>query len=197
MIFYQVFSNLIQNQNGSWDDMTAQKGIQIEHTLKEKWIDGKDDETINAIIAAVHHSTCNRNNKLSLDMKYLCYMGHFVQTATQLLLEGEQVHIIQIGAHVGFEQNDPICEGLSLFLDNFVNITSASELRQNFHWTFVEPSPPNFRGLEENIKKHTHICDMRSVNAAIVSDLSENPGHMAFYGISGAIDPISGLSSYL
>lgn len=70
-----------------------------------------------------------------------------------------------------------------------------NEPRQSFHWTFVEPSPPNFKGLLKNLDSYRHICDMRAVNAAVVSDLAKNPGNMLFYGISDTVDPITGFDS--
>ena len=156
----------------------------------KKWTDDKDDASITATINAVHEFICN--SAPPKDWAYLC-SGNFVKTATRLLMEGEKVSIVQFGAHVGFEENDPLASGLSGILHTVINITNATELRTHFHWTFVEPSPPNFKGLEANIKKNAHICDMKSINVAVVSDLAENPGEMVFYGISDSIDPETGM----
>jgi len=190
---------------GSLITLPANEGILVSplpphsaHTRSKvkPWVKGKDTNAILATINAVQKSVCD-DKKWDGGMKYLC-LSYFIKTATQLLLEGKHVDIVQIGAHVGFESNDPIAKGLSLFLDELVNATDNTmiELRTQFHWTFVEPSPPNIRGLEANTKKYGHVCDMRVVRAAVVSDLAENPlGHMTFYGISDDIDPVSGFDS--
>ena len=146
------------------------------------------------IINKIYNSTCHGEIEWKNEMKYLC-AGHFIQTATTLLLEGDHINIVQIGAHVGFEHNDPLAHGLSVFLDILTNITKIEALRKHFHWTFVEPSPASYRGLERNLAKpeHSSICDMRSVNAAVISDLdADQGGYMTFYGMSDAIDPVSG-----
>lgn len=158
----------------------------------EAWIRGKDAATISTTLEAVHDSACGRN--WGGDMAYLC-ITDFVRTAARRLVEGEEVNVIQIGAHVGFEPNDPIAGGLSAFLTALTSATNETELRRQFHWTFVEPSPANFKGLESNLKKYTNICDMRSMNAAVVSDLANNTGKMVFYGMSEAIDPVTGFDS--
>ena len=164
-------------------------GKNVAGVKVKKWADDKDDASITATINAVHEFICNSGPPK--EWAYLC-SGNFVKTATRLLIEGEQVNVVQIGAHVGFEENDPLASGLSSILHTVINITNATELRTHFHWTFVEPSPPNFKGLEANIKKNAHICDMKSINVAVVSDLAENPGEMVFYGISDSIDPETG-----
>jgi hypothetical protein len=151
------------------------------------------------IINKIYNSTCHGDIEWKNEMKYLC-AGHFVQTATTLLLAGDHVNIVQIGAHVGFEHNDPLAHGLSVFLDILTNITKIEALRKRFHWTFVEPSPSSYRGLEQNLAKpeHSSICDMRSVNAAVISDLDDDQGgYMTFYGMSDAIDPVSGKCCYV
>jgi hypothetical protein len=131
------------------------------------------------------------------DWKHLC-LGHFVETATQLLMNGDQINVVQIGAHTGFEQNDPIARGLSGLLDKVTETstkTKNNELRKNFHWTFVEPSPANFKRLASNMLSNSNVCDMKSINAAVVSDLVENPDEMIFYSIRDTIDPETGFDS--
>lgn len=185
-----LYFNLGNTDPLNLNELSGDKNV--AHVKVQKWADGKDAATIDATIKIVHESVCS--GVRSADMKYLC-SSHFVQTATQLLLDGKQVNVVQIGAHVGFESNDPIASVLTSFLDKVASITNATELRQNFHWTFVEPSPPNFKRLETNLKKNAHLCDMKGVNAAVVSDLANNPGQMIFYGISDTIDPETGFDS--
>ena len=42
--------------------------------------------------------------------------------------------------------------------------------KENVVWTFVEPAPPNFARLEANLQNHSDFCQMKAVNAAVVSD---------------------------
>ena len=81
--------------------------------------------------------------------------------------------VVQIGAHTGFEQNDPIANVLSRLLKEvpaFVPHHISNEVRQNFHWTFIEPSSANFINVTGNLAKHSVLCDMRTVNAAVIPE---------------------------
>ena len=119
----------------------------------KNWADDKDSDTIVTTINTVHKHTCSTGVGDTRNGKYLCAQN-FVETATQLLIMRGLVNVVQIGAHVGFEKNgDPLTILLLGTLDEVSSITNATELRHLFHWTFVEPSPPNFKGLEANIKK--------------------------------------------
>mmetsp|Transcript_40613 Transcript_40613/g.85268 ORF Transcript_40613/g.85268 Transcript_40613/m.85268 type:complete len:403 (+) Transcript_40613:316-1524(+) len=121
---------------------------------------------------------------------------NFVDAVAQPLAGGKDVNVIQIGAHVGFEKNDLIANALSSLLDSIVNVTQNNNLRRHFHWTFVEPSPTNYQQLQVNLQKHSDICDMNSVNAAILpDDLVDNPGEMVFYSIRDTVHPETGFDS--
>ncbi|KAL3910333.1 MAG: hypothetical protein SGARI_002173 [Bacillariaceae sp.] len=106
--------------------------------------------------------------------------------------EGLPIHIVQIGAHTGFEHNDPFAQGLVSYLDLL-----PIEKNQSVVWTFVEPSPPNFERLQANVQNHSDICQMRAVNAAVVADdLQESDIEaLTFYSISDSIDPETGHDS--
>ena len=75
----------------------------------------------------LHDSLCTL--EMGGDWTHLC-SGNFVKAAAEILLNGDHVNIVQIGAHVGFEENDPIAKGISILLDRLTNITtnSSSEL---------------------------------------------------------------------
>ena len=137
-------------------------------------------------------SLCKPNERTSnSDWKNLC-SSNFVKKATQLLLNNDEINVVQIGAHTGFEINDPVAKGLSILLDEVAGHTTKNEMRKHFHWTFVEPSPPNFKRLEENLIMNSNICDMKSINAAVVSDHAGNTSEMVFYSIRDTIDPETG-----
>jgi len=118
--------------------------------------------------------------------------------AAQQLLDGEDVNIVQIGAHVGFEKNDPLALGVLRLLDEVAavvkNEDDKSKTRQRFHWTFVEPSPPNFNRLAENLSNYSAVCDMKGINAGVIPDTSTTI-NMPFYSLRDTIDPETGYDS--
>ena len=144
-------------------------------------------------------ATCGNDNNdikenMSDEWKYLC-SNNFTTFADNYLLNAvaastqQQQHIIQIGAHTGFEVNDPFCNGMLRYINQIPNIHS---IRSNIHWTFVEPSPPNFKRLIHNtnqLENETSI-QTHAINTAIVSDNSTS--NITFYSISDTVDPETG-----
>ena len=154
----------------------------------------------------VHNLVCEPpNNKMRYrDWRNLC-SSNFVRESAELLLKGEVMNVIQIGAHTGFEQNDPIANGLSSLLKEVAAIVPhhvSNEVRQNFHWAFIEPSPANFKKLTRNLAKHSALCDMRAVNAAVIPESLTKDAtsgatnkRMVFYSLRDTIDPETGYDS--
>lgn len=136
-----------------------------------------------------------RNESANLEWQVLC--GQQSNTSlsvidafdTTLADPSKKAHVIQIGAHVGFEKNDPLAEGLSSYL----RLLSAAE-RNRFHWTFVEPSPPNFRRLETNLKER-NWCPYELFNVAVVPDGSNDTERLTFFSVRDTIDPETGFDS--
>eukprot|EP00980_Cylindrotheca_fusiformis_P027792 scaffold22560_cov135-Cylindrotheca_fusiformis.AAC.3 len=119
----------------------------------------------------------------------LCELD-FVYTVDRMLsLNQSVVRIIQIGAHVGFEENDPLAEGMLRYLD----LLSEAE-QKRFQWTFVEPSVPNFKALRGNIANYSHLADLCAIHAGVVAD-SSDPSGLTFYSIRDTIDPVTGFDS--
>lgn len=118
--------------------------------------------------------------------------GGFADDGIRRLRKNEGFYVFQIGAHTGFEKNDPLAIGMQYIL----NQTETDDQRQNVHWTFVEPSPPNFKRLEQNLAKHS-LCDMKGINAAVVSDTMEDSKkqELVFYSFKDTIDPETGYDS--
>lgn len=116
-----------------------------------------------------------------------------VDDGTKLISEGDGFNVIQIGAHFGFEPNDPLGAGIKYILDH----ADTLEQRKKVRWTFVEPSPTNMRKLSENLIKYGDMCDMRSINVGVVSDSlseSEKTG-LVFYSIRDSINLDTGYDS--
>lgn len=135
---------------------------------------------------------CNQTNSFGKEWATLCE-GDFVKSVDKVLLgnsETTSIHMVQIGAHTGFEGNDPFAKGISFYLKLLTPSESA-----RVHWTFVEPSPPNFDRLLKNIDSRQHLCKMNAVNAAIVPDSMSNTSSVTFYSVDGSIDPETGYDS--
>lgn len=118
----------------------------------------------------------------------LCARG-FIDEMDRIVAKQRIARIVQIGAHVGFERNDPLGKGMMSYLDLL-----SEEEKKLVQWTFVEPSPANYEQLQTTIAAHAAIADLRSKNVAVVSDnlpANETQG-MTFYSISEDIDPVSG-----
>ena len=150
------------------------------------------DASINT--TALHQIICNNKAIQFKEWKALCDGDtNIVQEAVDMLTKDHaEITITQIGAHVGFEPNDPMASGLVNLMDNL-----PSMYRDRFHWTFVEPSPPNYARLVDNLKKYEKVCDMSSMNVAVVSDEigSRTSNDMVFYSIRDTIDPETGFDS--
>lgn len=53
------------------------------------------------------------------------------------------------------------------------------------HWTFVEPSAPNYERLQENLLNRSNLCHLQAVNAAVIADTNNAmPQSMTFYLLS-------------
>ena len=143
------------------------------------------------LIKIMTNETCEESKKGKKGWKMLC-KTKLIHTAASLLQRDEDPVIVQVGAHIAFENNDPIANGMKSLIES--STTHLSIPRDRFHWIFVEPSPPNYAKLNENIEKNRDTCDMHSIQAAIVSE--EQKGQdMIFYSISDDIDPETGYDS--
>ena len=163
--------------------------------------------TMSNTATKVHNLVCEPPNKKMRyrDWRNLC-SSNFVKESAELLLKGEVMSVVQIGAHTGFEQNDPIANGLSRLLKEVAAVVphhiSSNEVRQNFRWAFIEPSPANFKKLTRNLAKHSALCDMRAVNAAVIPESLTKDAtsgatnkRMVFYSLRDTIDPETGYDS--
>lgn len=132
---------------------------------------------------------CENQTFSKPEWNLLC-SSKFIEITDNMLIQGKDINVVQIGAHVGWERNDPICATMTQYLD----LLSDGE-KKKFHWTFVEPSPPNYEVLLENIQKYSYLCDMKSINAGVVSDSYNGTGSMPFYSVDESIDPRTGHDS--
>ena len=142
-----------------------------------------------------HETICNRTGTRAREEVWakLC-QGGFLLTVDQILRQSGSTstgRVVQIGAHVGFEDNDPLARGISSYLE----LLTPQE-RQRFQWTFVEPSTANYRSLQTNLADHSQWgADLRSINAGVVPDSTNTTTDMTFYSIRDTIDPVTGFDS--
>ncbi|XRB17718.1 methyltransferase FkbM domain-containing protein [Pseudoscourfieldia marina] len=110
----------------------------------------------------------------------------FQSVVLEKLSQGSGV-FLQIGAHTGFENNDPIWK----LLEGTLKATEGSHYR--WTWFCVEPVPQNVRSLKENLKKHK----LPRGGSVIISESAiahdkKGQSHLTFFSISDSIDPITG-----
>lgn len=162
---------------------------------KSEVMDTTRDDAKNILDTAtkIQDSVCDSFHNGN-DFKTLC-AHNFVKDLAQEMLKGKHVNVIQIGAHVGFERNDPLASGLLRSLDQIV--AQDNSLRKHLHWTFIEPSPPSFKRLSDNLSSKKDLCDMNGINVGIVPDSmsAEEREKMVFYSFSESIDPETGYDS--
>mmetsp|Transcript_18351 Transcript_18351/g.25247 ORF Transcript_18351/g.25247 Transcript_18351/m.25247 type:complete len:368 (-) Transcript_18351:129-1232(-) len=133
---------------------------------------------------------CGGNGKtFGAEWSNLCKYK-FVESLNNDLNSGKDIYIVQIGAHVGFEANDPFANGAATLLSNL-----TKEEKKRFHWIFVEPSPPNHQRLVENLQNRSDWCNMSSINAGVVPDGTPKDSSMVFHTFSSDIDPDTGFDS--
>ena len=110
---------------------------------------------------------------------------------------GDPGWIVQVGAHVGFEDNDPIAEPLLGLLANVSGSMSGAAGR----WMLVEASPTNFARLVQNVGTRGRDADYITflpVNMGVsgppdpAAGAGEQQENMTFYGISSDVDVDTG-----
>ena len=113
---------------------------------------------------------------------------------------GKPGWIVQVGAHVGFEPNDPIASPLLAMFGEMAAMGDVTSAGIAAKWLMVEASPANYAGLVTNLElqrgKHvrflpTNVGVLASNASASTGNESEE-GKMTFYSMSGDIDPESG-----
>ena len=142
------------------------------------------------------------DSSFAAEWRLICNQG-LVQAFEEAFQTQDDVHIVQIGAHIGFEENDPICQGLTTWM----HALPYAKRHEALHWTFVEPSPPNFRRLQQNLQNRSDLCDLQAINAAVVADNDASSSRtsssktdqitttMTFYSLDDSIDPATGYDS--
>jgi len=98
--------------------------------------------------------------------------------------------ILQIGAHTGFEKNDPLWKPLNKYFEECAS-TDISWI-----WILVEPVPLNFKVLKNNFAKQTFPGNGQVFleNCAVgLSNVSNTV--VPFFTVSDSIDPVSGFDS--
>lgn len=119
------------------------------------------------------------------------------------LSESQRIRIVQIGAHTGWDYNDPFIRGMT-------NLLSAmpQDFRQKYmEYIMVEASPQVFPSLQQSVQQHSHLCHFQTINAGIMPDnfVHNNNNNnnntttknqtLTFYSIRDTVDVHSGRDS--
>ncbi|XRB17708.1 methyltransferase FkbM domain-containing protein [Pseudoscourfieldia marina] len=127
-------------------------------------------------------STCHSNN-----VPPRLRLAHVFENVMIEQVSNGSGTILQIGAHTGFEWNDPIWKLLQ------ITLKKIDRLHHNLTWVFVEPVPNNVRSLKQNLKSYMlpKGCNVLIAEVAI-SDQKGGHNHTTFFSISDSIDPRTG-----
>ena len=116
---------------------------------------------------------------------------------------GKPGWIVQIGAHVGFEDNDPIASPLLAIFAEMARDGDTASAGIAAEWLMVEASPVNYAGLVKTVERHrgnlsNHVRFLPTNVGVLAGNSSASPGdeseerNMTFYSMSSDIDPESG-----
>lgn len=104
--------------------------------------------------------------------------------------EGESAWVVQIGAHIGFEANDPLGSTMAGLLGLIGELKNQQEPR--WKWLMVEPVPSIIPALKVNTEAMPHRNGEFIIEPAGVVDEAQQDSHMTFYSIED-IDSDTGL----
>jgi FkbM family methyltransferase len=98
--------------------------------------------------------------------------------------------ILQIGAHTGFEKNDPLWVPLNSYF------TDCAAEKISWIWILVEPVPLNFKVLKSNFRGREFPGSGQVILENCAIGLSNSTDIMIpFYTVSESIDPSTGFDS--
>jgi hypothetical protein len=109
-------------------------------------------------------------------------------------------HVVQIGAHTAFEGNDLLSVGMK----RYIELLPPKLRKERLHWTFVEPSPPNYQRLVQNLASHSsELCGTSAIQVGVIPEGNTRDNQqqattvstMTFYSIDSSIDPETGYDS--
>ena len=156
--------------------------------LKLQVVGAVDDE------ALPHDDVANDNtanlacNMTSSVWRLLCEAGFIERAESILNVPGRHMSIVQIGAHTGWDYNDPFVGGITTFLQSL-----SQERRNRVDYLMVEASPVNFAVLQKKIQVHKELCNLKALWAGVVPDnAQESSDNLTFYGISSDINVDTG-----
>ena len=122
--------------------------------------------------------------------KMMC-RANFVALLDEFVNRHSVVRIIQIGAHTGWEVNDPFAKGITAFL----NLLPEDMRQTRLEYTMVEASPVNYKNLEQNVEEHSALCTFNLLHAGVVPDSQEQGQDLLFYSIDSTVDVDTGFDS--
>lgn len=125
--------------------------------------------------------------------------GQFVSRMDQLLYSvndgaskvnnQNRAAILQIGAHTGWTENDPLVNGMTSYSQEI-----SREARSRVSFVYVEASPPTFARLEKNLEENSDRFNLTALHMGVLPDDSQAM-NLTFYSMSESIDRETGLDS--
>mmetsp|Transcript_22675 Transcript_22675/g.27785 ORF Transcript_22675/g.27785 Transcript_22675/m.27785 type:complete len:393 (-) Transcript_22675:262-1440(-) len=161
--------------------LNSLKGSMLENEGESK------STNISELFIGAAEAVCSGKNGLVWEQ--MCGANFFKSLHKQLSKKNDNtVRIIQIGAHTGWERNDPFMKGVTALLSSLPH-----ELRQRIEYNLIEASPFNYEQLVKNVKNHNLDWNIKTVNAGIIPT-PEQKG-LKFYSMKSTLDTESGLDS--
>jgi FkbM family methyltransferase len=102
--------------------------------------------------------------------------------------------VVQIGAHVGFEDNDPMAKTMLPVLELLGETPSWGEGKPQWKWLLVEPVPTLFNALQTNVASRSHRNGAFVYEHAGIIPTQRSEADLTFYSISSDVDPHTGES---
>eukprot|EP00040_Diaphanoeca_grandis_P025444 m.140978 g.140978 ORF g.140978 m.140978 type:complete len:350 (-) comp30154_c0_seq2:122-1171(-) len=142
----------------------------------------------------------SRCDEDTLPSQQMCKAG-FETAMLSYVRTGNPGSIVQIGAHVGFEKNDPIAKHTLSTINRISEaINSRTTSKVAAQWLFVEASPTNYRELVKNLENHGEsnpTIQFLPANVGIMATAgktgkSQN-NTMNFYSIHSDVDVNTGM----
>jgi len=149
----------------------------------------RDDVTARNVSARNNNTTHPACNTPRSVWGPLCGAGFIRQAEAILNSPDKHMSIVQIGAHTGWDSNDPFVKGMTLYLQSL-----SPETRQHIDYTLVEASPINHAVLQKKIQKHADLCNLKALWAGVIPDSARggSGSNLTFYGISSDINVDTG-----
>lgn len=102
---------------GEWYFNRSSSGVSIFFFANRLWVVWHS-YTISIECQQITSLSCVQQTKSEKGVWVVLCEGELLVSSERLLQSGQDVHLVQIGAHVGFEGNNPFANGISFYLNS-------------------------------------------------------------------------------